>query len=587
MVVEMDQELTAGAGTSGARRDQTGRTMRAAWVALLVLLLGTVAGLGPGRGQAAGPAPTVRLAAEVHPTAAARPAVATLTILYTNDTHSHLLPFDMPAFGKNLGGIARRAAYIRAVRAATPHVLLLDGGDIFQGTPFFSFFKGEADLRAFDLCGYDATTLGNHELDEGIPHLRRMYQIASMALLCANVREARTGELVFPAWRLFERAGRTIAVLGVIGSEAWSVTPAAHRAGYDWIEPRRALPPLLARLRPQADLVVLLSHSGYEEDQALAAAVPGIDVIIGGHTNTFLEHPVLVKPTPLLVPGAAPSAFGGTLIVQAFKWGYYIGRLDIGFGPEGVLGFAGHLQPLDASIGVPLDCPVARLVSGYEEQIRARTSLVVGDCPVDLLYPEEEKHVRALPLGTLVCEALRRFAGGDLALMNSGSIRDGIPAGPITMGRVFQVLPFDNTVVTFTMSGAAIRDMLGFICANHGRITGYQYAGVTCVFDLAAGQVRDIRIGGAPLEPERDYRVVTISYLADGNQNGHELFKAARDKSDTGFLMRDALVDWLRRHPRLDPPPADVVAISGRPAVVTAVGSSTSSPGTPGPKRTD
>ncbi len=570
-------------GGSGSCSVRVGGAWRYVLLGLL-LLAGWLPGLCPARAE--GPAPMASpasLAASLTG-AAVRPAIATLTILYTNDTHSHLQPFDMPAFGKDLGGIARRAAYIRAVRAAQPHVLLLDGGDIFQGTPFFSFFKGEADLRAFELCGYDATTLGNHELDEGLPHLVKLYRSSSLPLLCANLREVRTGELVFPSHRVFERAGRTIAVLGVIGSEAWSVTPANYRVGYDWIEPRLALAPLLEQLRPRADLVVLLSHSGYEEDQALAAAVPGIDVIIGGHTNTYLEHPVLVKSTPLLVPGRAPSALGGTLIVQAFKWGYYIGRLDIGFGPDRVLGFTGHLQPLDASITVPLDCPVARLVSGYEEQIRARTSMVVGECPVDLLYPEEEKHVRALPLGTLVCEALRRFAGGDLALMNSGSIRDAIPAGPVTMGRVFQVLPFDNTVVTFTMSGAAIREMLGFICTHHGRITGYQYAGLTCVYDLTARQVRDIRIGGEPLDPARDYRVVTISYLADGNQNGDELFKAARDKSDTGFLMRDALVDWLRRHPRIEPPPADVVAVTGLPPAVNAAGSSTSSPGRPGPK---
>ncbi|NLI77845.1 MAG: bifunctional metallophosphatase/5'-nucleotidase [Candidatus Riflebacteria bacterium] len=513
-------------------------------------------------------------AAVASPTAVPRPDVATLTILYTNDTHAHLLPFDMPAFGKDLGGIARRAEVIRAIRAAEPHVLLFDGGDIFQGTSFYTFFKGEVDLAAFALMGYDATTMGNHELDDGMTHLIEKYKTAGFPLLCANILHADTRRPVFPTYRLFERAGRQIAVLGCIGSEAWSVIPENRRQGYEFVEPREALAPLLARLRPSADLVVLLSHSGYEGDQQLAADLPGLDVIIGGHTNTYLESPVLVKAEPTVVVGGPRPAGGsrpvGTLVVQAFKWGYYLGRLDLGFGPAGLQAWSGRLVPIDASVTVPLDSPVARLVSKYEERIRAQTTQIVGTCLEDLPYPEVEKHERDLPLGTFICETMREFTGADLAIMNSGSIRDAIPAGPVTMGRVFQVLPFDNTLVVLTMNGAAVQAMLQFICANYGQITGYQYAGLTATYDLDRREVRDIRVGGRPLEAAKDYRVVTINYLADGNQNGRELFREAARRQETGFLMRDALLAWLKRHERISPPPAGLITFVGPPALPTA-----------------
>ncbi|HEY9071148.1 MAG TPA: bifunctional UDP-sugar hydrolase/5'-nucleotidase [Candidatus Ozemobacteraceae bacterium] len=486
---------------------------------------------------------------------ATSPSALPVTILYTNDHHSHLTPTDLPEFGAQLGGMARRYEMIRAIRASEPRVLLLDGGDIFQGSPFYSFFKGRADIAAYSLCGYDATTLGNHDLDDGLSNNIEQYKKAEFPLLCANVANASDGSLVFPPFRIIERGGLRIGVAGIIGSSAWEVIAQSLRRGLRLIDPTLAATAVVAVLRPQTDLVVLLSHSGYERDLELAARVPGIDVIIGGHTNTYVESPTVVRQDPVVVPSPTGRGFG-TIVLQAFKWGAFLGRLDLLVERGGpVVQAHGGLIPLSASVTVPLDSPMTPLIESFAEQIRARTTQVVGHCAVSFPYPEKRKHLESLPLGSLVAQSLIEFTGADLAIINSGCIREPLPEGPVTMGRIFSILPFDNTVVTMEMRGADILDMLGFICAQYGAITGYQYAGATFTFDVAARKLSDARIGGKPIDPGHTYRVVTISYLADGNQHGTVLFRNATNRRDDGYYYREAFLDYVHRHGTISLPP--------------------------------
>lgn len=478
----------------------------------------------------------------------------TVTILYTNDHHSHLLPADIPDFGKQVGGIARRHELIRSIRASESCVLLLDGGDIFQGTPFYSYFKGKTDLEAYSLCGYDATTLGNHEFDDGLGNLLEQYRHASFPLLCANVVNASSGALVFPPYRIIERNGLSIGVAGVIGNAAWDVISVTNRAGMRLIEPASAVASLVAELGPRTDLFVLLSHSGYEHDLALASQVSGIDVIVGGHTNTYLETPTVVRSEPTVVPPSTGKG-AGTVVVQAFKWGVFLGRLDLRLADDRtVTGAEGRLIPVTASITVPLDSPVHRLVESYDEMIRARTSQIVGRSDVEFQYPEKRKHLDTLPLGSLVAQSLVEFTGADMAIVNSGCIREILPRGPITLGRIFSMLPFDNTVVTLTMDGRSLIAMFDYLCRHYGAISGFQYSGVTCTFDLGNRVVTDLKIAGRPVEAGNTYRVATISYLSDGNQHGNVLFKDATNRKDDGYFYREAFLDYIRRHPVITMP---------------------------------
>ena len=266
--------------------------------------------------------------------AAAPPRSPRLTILHTNDWHSRIDPFpDDGGRNANRGGAARRAALIAAIRAAEPHVLLLDSGDIFQGTPYFNFFAGELEMKLMSRMGYDAATIGNHDFDGGMDNLATQLRHANFPLLVANYDfggtplEGRT-----EPYRVFERGGVRTGVFG-LGIELNGLVPPKlyGKTGYrDPIERGNATAAHL-RNTEKCDLVICLSHLGYRyrddtvSDVKLAAASRDIDLILGGHTHTFLDEPATVanqRGEPVIINQVG---FGGLLL----------GRLDVVFPPGG------------------------------------------------------------------------------------------------------------------------------------------------------------------------------------------------------------------------------------------------------------
>jgi len=490
-----------------------------------------------------------------------------MTILYTNDAHSHLLSFDFPGHGKDIGGIARRQAYIKSIRDANRRTIVLDAGDLLQGTPFYSFFKGEVDIKAYSLCGYDAATLGNHDLDDALGNLKTQLGFSSFPIICSNIVYSDSLNPVFDPYKIFDLDGVEIGVIGCMATEPWSVISLNNRTNLSQMDVFTCVASVASFLRPRVDLLILLSHSAYQLDLEIAKRVPSLDIIIGGHSNTLLEKPVIVENSDVLSGAKNGKGIDGTLVLQDFKWGAYVGRLDLNIASGGrVISYSGSLKLMNNSVPIAADSTVARLVSGYEERINALTSQIIGKCESEMPYPEEERHLHDLPLGTFFCEALRKFTGADLSIINSGTIRDGLPVGNLTMGHLFNALPFDNTLVTYNMKGNHIEEMLQYICSNYGGITGYQYGGVTCTYNTVINRVIDIKIGDDPLRLDKIYKLATISYMADGNQHGDELFKKAFDKVDHGFLMRDAVLQYLKQHDTVVPPSGGRITIISAPA---------------------
>ena len=266
----------------------------------------------------------------------AAPAAAPrrLTILHTNDMHSRIEPFpDSATQFAGLGGMARRATMIKQIRAQEPHVLLLDSGDIFQGTPYFNFFGGELEYKLMSQMGYDASTLGNHDFDNGLEGLQRQLPHAQFPFLSANYDF--TGTLLagrFQPYKVFERAGARIGVFG-LGIQLKGLVSDKNIGGVQYLDPVAKAREMVAQLRgpERCDLVICLSHLGYQysnpadaakiDDRKLAAQVSGIDLILGGHTHSFLDAPE---------PIASPDGHK-TLINQVGWAGINLGRLDFEF----------------------------------------------------------------------------------------------------------------------------------------------------------------------------------------------------------------------------------------------------------------
>jgi 5'-nucleotidase len=254
-----------------------------------------------------------------------------LTILHTNDVHSRIDPFPMDG-GRNqgLGGVAARAEIIKRIRRKQQHVLLLDAGDIFQGTPYFNMYKGEPEIKAMTAMGYDACTIGNHDFDAGMENLATQLQHARFPMLVANYNLTGTPlEQKLPPYTIINKGPLKIGVFG-IGIELNGLVPENLYGATKYLDPiaKANETAEILKKKHSCDLIICLSHLGYKydgekkvSDQALAAESHDIDLIIGGHTHTFLREPEVKK-----------NKKGGDVVINQVGWaGIELGVLEYNF----------------------------------------------------------------------------------------------------------------------------------------------------------------------------------------------------------------------------------------------------------------
>jgi len=280
------------------------------------------------------------------------PGETLITILHTNDTHSQIDPLpdnDKQYPGK--GGVARRATLVKRIRKENPNTLLVDGGDVFQGTPYFNFYRGEVEYKSMSLIGYDVVTLGNHDFDNGVDALAAAMKFANFDFVSSNydVRGTSLEKMVKP-YVVRVLGGVRVGLFGLGISPNNLITPDNFK-GVKHLDPVRMARGVVKLLREQerCRLVVGMTHLGYYPnaregeigDSQIAAQVDGIDFIAGGHTHTFMSKPVSVKQ---------PSG-GNTVIFQVGKSGIYVGRVDLKMQGGKVTAAAGRLIDLrDASL---------------------------------------------------------------------------------------------------------------------------------------------------------------------------------------------------------------------------------------------
>lgn len=266
-----------------------------------------------------------------------------ITILHTNDTHSQIDP--LPANDRNAGkgGVARRATLVKRIRKENPNTLLVDAGDVLQGTPYFNFYKGEVEYKAMSAIGYEAGTLGNHEFDNGVEALAAALKFANFDIVSANydvkgtILESRVKRYVVKTL-----GGVRVGLFGLGISPVSLITPANFK-GVTFIDPVLAARDVVKKLREEqrCSLVVCMSHLGYYENNQrgnsfVASQVDGIDFIASGHTHLFMEQPV----------SQAQPCGAKTLIFEAGKSGIYMGRVDFTFRTGKLVGASGRLLDL-------------------------------------------------------------------------------------------------------------------------------------------------------------------------------------------------------------------------------------------------
>lgn len=506
------------------------------------------------------------LCAGTGPRAEGEAGLDSLILFHTNDTHARLMPF-WNEEGARVGGAAARAALLERERARAPRSLLLDGGDVFQGTPYFNFFRGVPDYRAMSLMHYDAGALGNHDLDDGPSAWLRASAHGGFEILSANVFVAaesswargfqpvpaatRRGARWVGGKRVpdetplrfltrpysIRKVGRdwNVALFGLTTSEITQIVAVRPNGGVAVADPTEVAKLLVPELRRQADLVICVSHLGAAADRALAERVPGIDVIVGGHSHTRLDMPILVS-------NGTPNGYHGTMIAQAGSWGEFLGRIAIYMEGRRAVRCAGRLIPVRPSDGE--DAGVTQLLQPYADSIETSMSKAVFRSPARVASTGLRQG--ETPLGNFVADAMRDAVGADIAIINSGGIRAPIPAGSVTVGDIYSVLPFDNHLVVVPMPGWQVRELLDFSGRRIGKGGFGQVSGVS--FLVRGDHAGYIRVGGKQLESDRVYRVVTVDYLFDGG-DGYTIFAKTAGAEETGILTRDAALRFLATHP--------------------------------------
>jgi 2',3'-cyclic-nucleotide 2'-phosphodiesterase (5'-nucleotidase family) len=493
-----------------------GRAWRRAADGLLVLaaLLGLVA--GPARAGEALP----------------------LTILHFNDLHGQLEPVADRASGKTLGGIARLAEAVRAVRAEDPArpVIVLFGGDLLQGTVTSTVFLGLPDLAFLADLGVDAAVMGNHDLDYGQAHLRVLLKEARFPVLAANLRAEPEPFPVLESVVLHPAGGPRVAVLGLVTDELTATTHPRNTAGIRVDDPVATARRLVPTLEGDADLVVVLSHLGGAGDRQVARLVQGVDLVVGGHNHHLYEQPVVENGVPIL---------------QAGDRGTHLGRLDLRVRDGRAEVLAYRLLPIDADL--PEDAELARKVRALADRLEQEVAAVVGRSAVELDARREAIRRGESNFGDFVCDLARELTASDVALFNAGGFRASIPAGEVRSRDVYQAFPFGNELVTGILTGAQLLAALersasldpvddpgGFL-----QVSGLRYT-------IRDGRAEAVSVAGRPLDPAARYRVVMPDFLAEGG-DGYAVLGDLERKVATGRLVSDMVMESFRTRGEVAP----------------------------------
>ena len=427
-----------------------------------------------------------------------------LTLLHINDFHGHLLPELDKSISDTtpVGGAGRLAQLIAAERAKNPDgVVLLSAGDMFQGTPVSNVFRGQPVIEVMNYLKFDAMALGNHEFDWGLNGLRQLAAAAAFPFLAANIRDDQgSGLALTRPYIILERKGFKLAVIGITTPDTAFTTKPEHVARLTFQQPVEVLPQQVQEIRNRgADLIVLLSHSGLDADLVIAQQVPGIDVIVGGHSHTVVTHPLRVNDT---------------LIVQAGSYGAWLGvlELEVDIATRKVLSYnrENELRPVLNRPGDAVDENATAIVDRFNDQIKTVFACVVGETTVDLKRNRREES----NVGNLIAD--------------------------------------DNLLVAMDLTGEQVRGILEQSAGSPHQLL--QVSGLSVHFALGrppGSQVTKIMVGHEPLAPDKIYRVATNDFLAAGGDE-ITLFREGRNVV-YGDSLRDVVIAYLEKHSPVHP----------------------------------
>jgi len=498
------------------------------------------------------------------PSIASHDKVYEITILHTNDFHARFRPISKydnncsqknNAKGKCFGGTARLISAVEDARSRHSNTILLDGGDQFQGTLFYNLYKGKVAAEMMNKLGYDGMAVGNHEFDDGPENLRAFMDSVNFPVLMANANIDMEPELkgkLHKSTTLY-RNNQKIGLIGVVTEEVVDISaPGDNIIFTDAVAAVQSEVDFLTEAG--VNKIILLSHSSYEIDKMIAANTTGVDVIVGGHDNAYLSN------ISDRAKGPYPTVVNGTQIIQAYAYGKFLGELSVLFDEAGNVIYAtGEPITIDGSVNENTQI-IARL-DELEEPINELKETIVGNVSNSLTGDRTVCRVQECDMGNLIADAMRDSVidkGYTIALQNSGGIRASLDAGDVTLGEIMTILPFQNTLSTFKVTGqqllTAIENGVSQVEDEKGRFP--QVSGMRYTFNLAKppneGRVTSIEIdedgSWNALDLNKTYGMVSNNFIRGGG-DGYKIFRSASEIYDFGPDLADVVVNYIKANP--------------------------------------
>lgn len=474
-----------------------------------------------------------------------------LVMITTNDTHSMIDPDD----SDGLGGVLRRKVVIDSIRNADKNVLLIDAGDFVQGTLYFNLYRGEVEQKMMNELGYDIRILGNHEFDNGIDELADLLADSEAELLATNYDLSAS-----PLARKFRPY--TIREIGdkQVGFIAINLRPEGmiSEGDYDGVVYNDAIKAANAaawwlKHIDKVDAVVAVTHIGYDPtmppgDKLLAESSEDIDLIIGGHSHDLIDP---AKDGVGRLNSKVRNAAGREITVtQLGKSGKYVGRVELDLDS---LTTDYDIIRIDSRLDKRTDPRLAAMIEPYRHGVDSLMSVPIGRSAVEL--PKESIRLLNFAADFMLDKGRKMDKDVDLAIINKGGLRRGLPKGNITEGMIITMLPFYNYVNIIDIKGSDLLEAFDVMAADGGNGVSRN---VDITYDPASGRCTEVLIDGKPIDPDRTYRLSTIDYLAKGGDYMSSLKRGRKVSASDRVLYRD-MVDEFRngflKGKRLDPSP--------------------------------
>jgi len=465
-----------------------------------------------------------------------------LILLHTNDFHGALMASD----GRPV--IAEMATVVNVVKSVNPQVLLLDAGDINTGSALSNMFDAEPVIRAYNMIGYDAMTFGNHEFDGNMEKLNKQIDLADFPFVSSNIKKQDGSYLGGHRYIVKNYNNFTVGIFGITTLRTQVIAnPDKSLVFVNEIDAARDVVDILRNME-KVDIVIGLVHMGdvkEAEDHItsvdLASAVEGIDILVDGHSHSYFE---------------TPKRTGNTWIVTANEMGKYMGFGRITMRNGKFTGFEW------ISIAVKPDNNIIEMLKPYIEKAGTSLKAVIGEASDTFIFGNRLTRYQETAIGNMITDANIWYLQNvskqqvDFAFHNGGNIRAELKKGPLTQEDILTVLPFDNYLYVVSMTGSQVIKLFDFIATIPQGNGGFpQISGdVRFTIDKTSGKgvIKDLTIGGKPVDTNRIYRLCTNDYILGGG-DGYTPMLAATDRLNTSILLSYAVTEYIKANKIIKP----------------------------------